>query len=132
MKTDKILLLSAALLNGSAVAMGAFAAHALKAILSLQALGWMQTAVQYQLAHGVVVLILALALKMWPQWRLLAKAAYSFIIGCLLFSGSLYFMALTNSKALVLLTPLGGLSFIIGWGFIAWAACQTEHKVGNE
>ena len=132
MKTDKILLLSAAVLSGSAVAIGAFAAHGLKPILSAQALQWMQTGVQYQLHHSIAILVLAFALKLWPAWSLLAKAAYSFIMGSLLFSGSLYFMALTGSKALVLLTPLGGLSFIIGWGLLALAVWQREQNIGSK
>ena len=113
------------------MAIGAFAAHGLKAILTAQALGWIQTGVQYQMMHSLVILVLALAIKQWPHWPGLAKAAYSFIIGIVLFSGSLYFMALSQIAqadigALAILTPIGGLAFLVGWGLLAWAAIRSD------
>ena len=122
----------AAVLAATSVLIGAFAAHALKAQLSAQALGWIETGVQYQQFHSLAILILALAIKQWPTWPGLDKAAYSFIIGILLFSGSLYFMALTDTRSLALLTPLGGLVFLIGWGILIWAATRADTDFGKQ
>ncbi len=132
MKSNKTLFIIAVVLAGSSVLIGAFAAHALKAQLSPQALGWIDTGVQYQQFHSLALLILAFAIKQWPNWPGLAKAAYSFIMGILLFSGSLYFMALTDMRSLALLTPLGGLVFLIGWGILIWAATRADTDFGKQ
>jgi len=137
MKSNKTLLIIAAVLAGSSVLIGAFAAHALKAQLSPQALGWIDTGVQYQQFHSLALLILAIAIKQWPCWPGLAKAAYSFIMGTLLFSGSLYFFAITGMAqadhiGLALLTPLGGLAFLIGWAILIWAATHADTDFGKQ
>ncbi len=129
--------MTAATLAASSVLIGAFAAHALKAQLSAQALGWISTGVQYQQFHSLAILILAFASKQWPAWRGLDKAAYSFIMGILLFSGSLYFFALSGMAqadhlSLALLTPLGGLAFLIGWAILIWAATGTDTDFGKQ
>jgi len=132
MKSNKFLLILAAVLGASSVLIGAFSAHALKAHLSVQALGWIETGVQYQQFHSLALLILAFAIKLWPTWPGLDKAAYSFIMGILLFSGSLYFMALTDIRSLALLTPLGGLVFLIGWGILIWSATGADTDFGKQ
>lgn len=114
------------------VLIGAFAAHALKAKISTQALGWIETGVQYQQFHSLAILIIGFIIKQSPLWRGLDKAAYSFIIGTLLFSGSLYFMALTGNRSLAILTPIGGLAFLLGWGLLIWAAVQTDTNFGKK
>lgn len=95
-----------------AVALGAFGAHALKETLTPQATDWWRTAVLYQGLHVAPLLALALL----PAGSKLAPAAaLCFLGGTLLFSGSLYAMALTGVRALGAVTPLGGLALLAGW-----------------
>ena len=112
-----------------AVAMGAFAAHGLKAILSDAQLTTIKTAVLYQFIHaigGLVVVALAYldAFKDVKNW--LRRAAFSFILGCVLFSGSLYGLVLTGLGWLGPITPIGGVAFIIGWGFLCVAFLRSH------
>lgn len=130
MKTHKIILLLAASFCGLSVAIGAFAAHGLKAILDQQALGWILTGAQYQMSHGLALLVLGFAIKQWPNLKGLRPASYSFSVGILLFSGSLYLMAATQIKALGIITPIGGLAFLIGWSCLAYAATRdTDQQI---
>ncbi|HEY0414596.1 MAG TPA: DUF423 domain-containing protein [Allosphingosinicella sp.] len=111
------LLAAGAVLAGVAVALGAFGAHALKGVLSAEALGWWQTAVQYQMWHALALVALGAAGAAWarlPAWLLAA--------GAIVFSGTLYAMALTGARWLGAVTPLGGLLMIAGWGLLAWRA----------
>jgi uncharacterized membrane protein YgdD (TMEM256/DUF423 family) len=104
-----------ALLAGLAVALGAFGAHALKAVLAPEALGWWDTAVQYHMWHALgLILIGAL-----PRPRLGLPAAL-LGGGILLFSGPLYLMALTGERWLGAVTPIGGAAMIAGWALLAW------------
>jgi uncharacterized membrane protein YgdD (TMEM256/DUF423 family) len=112
---SKNLLILSALIGFCSVAIGAFAAHALKGLLPSHALMWVDTAVKYQMLHGGVLLIIAFALKQWPHWQALKWAALSFLLGILLFSGSLYIMAATQIKALGMITPIGGVALLVGW-----------------
>ncbi len=110
---DRLLLALAAVYGFSGVAMGAFAAHALKGRLDDYALGIMQTATQYQLVHAVAMLAIWPLLSesaALPRWSLIA-----FALGVLLFSGSLYALALSGVRALGAITPLGGLLLLVGW-----------------
>jgi uncharacterized membrane protein YgdD (TMEM256/DUF423 family) len=96
-----------------AVAMGAFGAHALSETLSQKSQAIYQTAAQYQMYHALALIIVGFAL---PE----AKApALAFTVGTLLFSGSLYALALTDIKILGAITPLGGVLFLIGWVSLA-------------
>lgn len=112
-----------ALLAGLAVATGAFGAHGLRGWLSEQALRWWHTAADYHLAHALALLSLGLFLRLSPpaRPRLIAAALWSFIAGLVLFSGSLYTMALTGVRALGAVTPFGGMSWLIAWGLVAAA-----------
>ncbi len=113
---DRLLLGLAALYGLSGVAMGAFAAHALKGRLDDYALGIMQTATQYQLVHAVAMLAALPLLSgpgILPRWAL-----WAFACGVLLFSGSLYALALSGVRALGAITPLGGLLLLAGWGLL--------------
>jgi uncharacterized membrane protein YgdD (TMEM256/DUF423 family) len=109
--------LAGALLAGSAVALGAFGAHALRALLDDQQLGWWQTAVQYQLWHALA--LLALAALRPPRAGIIAWLLGG---GASIFSGSLYLMALTGARWLGAITPIGGLAMILGWLLFAWEA----------
>lgn len=110
-----------AMLAGTAVACGAFGAHGLQARLSPSALATWQTAVDYQFIHAVGLLLLgALDERLKAPWS--AAAALSFIVGTLLFCGSLYALALGGPRLLGALAPVGGLAFISGWLALALAA----------
>lgn len=110
----------AAALGFLTVALGAFGAHALKERLSAEALGWWQTGVLYQGLHAVALLGVALAAAARPG-RLLHAAGVCFALGVLLFSGSLYALVLTGVRGLGAITPFGGVSFMTGWGVLAWS-----------
>lgn len=94
-----------------AVVMGAFAAHGLKSRLPSEALAYIDTAVHYQFWHALALLWLSSL----PTMRLRNLAGAAFSLGVLCFSGSLYYLAITGSKALVLVTPLGGCLLLLGW-----------------
>ncbi len=102
------------------VALGAFAAHGLKARLAPELLATFDTGVRYQAMHALALLAVALAHARWPG-RALAAAGWLFVAGTLLFSGSLYALALTGVRALGAITPFGGVALLLGWLCLAWA-----------
>jgi len=104
------------------VAAGAFGAHGLRSRLSPEMLGVFETAVRYQMYHVFALLITAAVMARAGEARLLAIAGWSFITGMVLFSGSLYALALTGISGLGAITPLGGLAFLVGWGCLAFFA----------
>lgn len=117
-------LLLASFAGFTGVALGAFAAHGLKARLSAEYLAVFQTAVHYQMVHALALLGVALLAARLPG-RLLTAAGSLFALGILLFSGSLYALTLSGFSALGMITPLGGLAFLGGWfclGLAAWRA----------
>lgn len=104
-----------------AVAAGAFGAHGLRARVSPAALAMFETGARYQMYHALGMLAVAWAMMTAPG-RLAGAAGWFFAIGILLFSGSLYLLALTGLRAIGAVTPIGGLAFIAGWGCLAaWA-----------
>ena len=108
-------LVVAGALNGAiAVAAGAFGAHALKERLEPRALEIFETAARYQMYHALAMVLCALLVARTAGWI--------FQIGIVLFSGSLYVLALTDVKILGAVTPFGGLGFLAGWGVLAWSA----------
>lgn len=107
----------AAIAGFLAVALGAFGAHALKGLLSGAALGWWQTAVQYHLVHAAVLLGIGLWQQLQPQ-KWLSYAAQLMLAGLLLFSGSLYLLALSDLRWLGAITPIGGSCWLLGWGML--------------
>jgi len=129
-RTQNNLLVLAAILGGLSVAIGAFAAHGLKNLLSEQAMGWIATGVQYQQFHALALMGVILLWKQQPQWRGLSFSAGCFVCGILLFSGSLFTMAATDVRALGMITPLGGLAFLLGWSVLA-VAVVTNAKSGQ-
>ena len=109
------LVITGATLAAVGVILGAFGAHALKSRIGAEALGWWQTAVQYQMWHALAVLGLGLAASRWgrlPAWLLAA--------GAIVFSGSLYAMALGA------VTPFGGLAMIAGWLLLGFRALRAS------
>jgi uncharacterized membrane protein YgdD (TMEM256/DUF423 family) len=115
-------LMLAAFFGFTGVALGAFAAHGLKERLSAEYLAIFHTGVLYQLVHTLALLAVALLAVQIPG-RLMTWAGISFAVGILLFSGSLYLLTLTGVNKLGIITPFGGLAFLIGWfmlGLAAW------------
>lgn len=116
---NRKLLAAGATLGGLAVLFGAFGAHALKARLSPEALEWWQTAVQYQMWHALAVIALGLT-----GLRSTRLPGGLFAIGALIFSATLYAMALGAPRWLGAVTPLGGLLMIAGWVLLAWRSLR--------
>jgi uncharacterized membrane protein YgdD (TMEM256/DUF423 family) len=112
------------------VAAGAFGAHALKARLPPDLLIVFETGVRYQLVHSLALLAVAWAVMRWPG-RATTSAGVLFVAGIVLFSGSLYALALTGVRTLGIITPLGGAAFIAGWACLAWGAWQTQPRRMN-
>lgn len=117
----------AAALGGSAVLLGAFGAHALKNALSADMLTVWRTAELYQFVHALALLGLALALERQPANRAWQWGAWAFAGGCLLFSGSLYLLAVTGWHWLGAVTPLGGLAFLLGWALV-WRGAEKLRR----
>lgn len=122
----RMFILVAALSGLLAVALGAFAAHGLKAQLPAAALHSFQVGVQYQMYHALALLGVGILMAVKPQWSGLKASGLAFILGAFLFSGSLYGLALGGPRWLGPVTPLGGLSFMLGWLLLALAAWR--HK----
>ena len=114
-------LIIAALSGLLLVMLGAFGAHALEARLSPNHMIWWQKAVHYQGLHTLALLAVGLLALLHPG-RALNAAGWLFVIGILLFSGSLYTLTLTDLRALGMVTPFGGTAFIAGWVALALAA----------
>lgn len=106
-----------------AVAFGAFAAHALKNLLSAGLLEVFQTGVEYQAMHALALLAVGL-LGQDGRSKALKLAGWAFATGILLFSGSLYILAMTDIRWLGAITPFGGTAFLLGWGALAWHAAR--------
>lgn len=103
------------------VAAGAFAAHGLRARLTPEALAAFETAARYQMYHALALVACgASAPRLQPA--LLAWAAGLFIAGTVLFSGSLYLLSLTGIRDFGIVTPIGGIAWLLGWGLLAAAA----------
>jgi uncharacterized membrane protein YgdD (TMEM256/DUF423 family) len=122
---DRTFLLIGAVLGFLGVTFGAFGAHALKSRLSPEMLAVFETGVRYQMYHAFALLIVAAAIGHIGTARLLAMAGWFFFAGVILFSGSLYVLALTSVGILGAITPIGGLLFLVGW------ACLAVFAVGR-
>ncbi|HYQ80149.1 MAG TPA: DUF423 domain-containing protein [Anaeromyxobacteraceae bacterium] len=105
------------------VAAGAFGAHALKARLLPDLLAAFETGARYQMFHALGLLAVAWAGSRFPG-ALVVAAGWLLVAGTILFSGSLYLMALTGTRWLGAVTPLGGVAFLAGWACLAWAALR--------
>jgi uncharacterized membrane protein YgdD (TMEM256/DUF423 family) len=119
---QKQILLTAIILGFVSVALGAFGAHALKALLEGNGrTDTFELAVRYQFYHALVLLFIGTHAGDFYK-----VSAALFLCGIVLFSGSLYFLALTNSTALVMLTPIGGLFLLAGWAWLAWTVYKRK------
>lgn len=116
--TAKGVLITAGILGALSVGIGAFGAHALQDTLTANGrLDTFETAVKYQFYHTLALLLLGILMLNFDQ-SYLNYAAYAFIAGTVVFSGSLYTLSLTNMTWLGAITPIGGLGFILGWVFL--------------
>ena len=112
-----------AAINGfSAVAAGAFGAHALQSRLDAHALQTFETAARYQIYHALAIGLAALA----ARGSAATVACALFLAGIVLFSGSLYVLALTGTRAFGFVTPFGGAAFLAGWAALAYAALTAS------
>lgn len=114
-----------ALAGGLGVGAGAFGAHALRERLAARSLEIFETAVRYQLVHALALCAAAWAVTRWPG-GLSTAAGWLFLAGILLFSGSLYALALGGPRWLGPITPLGGTAFLAGWICLALATLRQS------
>ncbi len=120
MNTHRFALLSGSLLGATGVALGAFGAHGLRHVLTPDQLGVWHTAVEYQMWHAIALLALGTGRFEVPR-----LPATLLPLGVLLFSGSLYLLALTGIRALGIVTPFGGLCLMAAWFALAYRAWRT-------
>lgn len=120
-----IWLLLAAINGFLAVTAGAFAAHGLQGRLDTHAISIFDTAARYHMYHALALGLAALARRGSARAAATTAAAF-FLIGIVLFSGSLYALAFTGARALAIVTPFGGVAFLVGWAALAWAAMKRE------
>ncbi|MDI3324340.1 DUF423 domain-containing protein [Pontibacterium granulatum] len=125
-----IFLLMAALSGLIAVALGAFGTHGLKGYLAPYLMDVYQTGVQYQFYHTLALLVVAV-LGLREPVRALNVAGWCFALGIVLFSGSLYLLALSGTHWLGAVTPIGGLAFLVGWAALAYSAIQLSGKLND-
>jgi uncharacterized membrane protein YgdD (TMEM256/DUF423 family) len=126
----KTMMVLGSILAGLGVVLGAFGAHKLKQLVPAESVNTFQTGVQYQMYHAFALIITGLIAERFANSSQLSWAGWSFVIGILLFSGSLY--ALVGLKAtqkvglggIGILTPIGGLFFIAGWVLLALAIAK--------
>ena len=122
---DRTFSLIGAIFGFFGVALGAFAAHALRSRVSPDMLAVFETGVRYQMYHALAVLIVAAAIGHVGSARLLAIAGWCFVAGTVLFSGSLYVLALSGVGKLGAITPFGGLLFLGGWAALILFSLRT-------
>lgn len=107
------------------VAFGAFGAHALRQTLSPEMLAVFETGVRYQMYHAFAAFAAAWAFARW-QRRLFGVAGTLFLAGTVVFSGSLYLLALTGQRWLGAITPIGGSALLAGWACLTWGAWRAK------
>ena len=118
---DKTFLLLGAVAAFLAVAIGAFGAHGLRGRLSPEMIAVFQTGVQYHMYHALALILVSGIMGRMSGW-LIQSAGWCFAAGIVLFSGSLYALAITGATILGAITPIGGLFFLAGWACLAFAA----------
>lgn len=120
---NRTFLIGGTVMGALAVAFGAFAAHGLKQLVDNDAVSVFQTGVQYQMYHALALLIAGILFEKFPN-KLIARAGGCFITGIILFSGSLYVLTMLKAmdqsvpKVVNIITPFGGIFFILGWLFL--------------
>ena len=129
-KTTKFYLCFGVFFSFLSVALGAFGAHALKPHLSTKMMAVFNTAVQYQMFHALALLVVGILLHSVVSTNLQAKqirlAGNLFLVGLVLFCGSLYLLAITGVKILGAVTPFGGLAFVMAWLVLLYALYRVK------
>jgi uncharacterized membrane protein YgdD (TMEM256/DUF423 family) len=121
---ERIFLVAGSVLGFLGVALGAFGAHALKNRLAPEMLAVFEVGVRYQMYHALALIGVAWACTRWPgSWT--AASGWLFVAGTVIFSGSLYALALSGQRWLGAITPLGGLGLLAGWACLAWAVMKS-------
>jgi uncharacterized membrane protein YgdD (TMEM256/DUF423 family) len=110
------------------VGLGAFGAHALKTSLSPESLAVYQTGVTYQMWHSLGLIAIALVQQSMPDSKRIAVAGWLMFLGILLFSGSLYLLVLLDMPNLGMITPIGGVCFLIAWLLLCLSAITKKSK----
>ncbi|MGZ5246786.1 MAG: DUF423 domain-containing protein [Flavitalea sp.] len=129
----KGLLKIGAVMSAIAVALGAFGAHGLKKLVSAESVAVFDTGVRYQIYHALAILIVGILAERFTSQNII-RAGYSFLIGILLFSGSLYLLTFFKAQGVVglsgigIITPIGGLVFMLGWIFLVMGL-RGSHKL---
>lgn len=122
----RVYIIIAAISGFLAVIIGAFAAHGLKKILAPDMIEIVKTGVQYQMYHALALMVVAFLLMQKPASVGLKAGGWAFILGSLMFSGSLYALAMGAPRWLGPVTPLGGLCFLVGWVLLAIAGWRMK------
>ena len=121
---ERIYFFSGAISAFIGVAAGAFGAHGLEGKLNAEMLLVFETGVRYQMYHAFGLIAAAWAYSKWPS-KLLKNCGWLFVIGTVLFSGSLYLLSITGLKWFGAITPFGGLAFLSGWACLALGVWRT-------
>jgi uncharacterized membrane protein YgdD (TMEM256/DUF423 family) len=117
----KLWLVAGAISGFLSVALGAFAAHGLQSRVGPAEIAVFETGARYQMYHALALLAVAWVAAQGAGISA-TVAGWAFVIGTILFSGTLYYLGLTGSRALVMVTPVGGVAFLVGWAALAVAA----------
>lgn len=125
---SRALLFWAAISGFATVALGAFGAHALRDILASEMLTVWHTGVQYQGLHSLAVLLIGLLGIQWPDLPGVQRAGWLMLLGILLFSGSLYLLAVTGMRLLGTITPFGGVALLAGWATLAYTIYRAPRN----
>lgn len=121
--------LSIAAISGFiAVGLGAFGAHGLESVLAPERLGTYQTGIEYHLSHSLALFGVGILLLRFPDSKALHISSYGFIAGIIFFSGSLYCLSLTGIGWLGVITPIGGLAFLLAWASLFRFAWNLDSK----
>lgn len=127
MMNYRTILLIGAIFAGLAVALGAFGAHGLRSMVSASQLETFQTGVRYQMYHALALLFLGVLMRDQPANSLFSFTGWGWLVGILLFSGSLYAITLGVPRILGIITPLGGVAFLSGWVCAILAIFNLKH-----
>lgn len=122
----RLTLVFAAVYGGLAVCLGAFGAHAVRARISADMLAVWHTAEQYQFYHALALLAVGILMRQGLTGTAISVAAWGFIVGTAIFSGSLYLLAGSGIRVLGAITPIGGVCLIIGWAALVWALWRAN------
>jgi uncharacterized membrane protein YgdD (TMEM256/DUF423 family) len=123
--TDRHFFVIGSVLAGLAVAAGAFGAHALRERIEPELLAAFSTGARYQMYHGLALLVLAWAVTRWPNAGL-PLGGWLLAAGTVVFSGSLYLLALSSVRVFGAITPIGGVLLLAGWSVVVWRTARSR------